>query len=115
HGSLFGYFRNDAIDGADPFARSQALLPGSPFSFAALGKAVKNSLSRYQFGGSMGAPIKKGKTHFFLAFEGLPQDAQNAVSLLTDSSIFAGPTAAPPPPLPPRHPPGPPPNVAPHF
>ena len=96
HGSLFGYFRNDAIDGADPFARSQALLPGSPFSFAALGKAVKNSLSRYQFGGSMGAPIKKGKTHFFLAFEGLRQDAQNAVSLLTDSSIFAGPTAAAP-------------------
>src|SRR5215831_1059584 len=96
HGSLFGYFRNEAIDGADPFARSQALLPGCPFSFAALGKPVKNCLSRYQFGGRMVATIKKGKTHFFLAFEGLRQDAQNAVSLLTDSSIFAGPTAAAP-------------------
>jgi len=96
HGALFGYFRNDAMDGADPFARSQALLPGGPFSFAAQGKAVKNSLSRYQFGGSLGAPIKKGKTHLFMAFEGLRQDAQNAVSLLTDSSIFAGPTAAAP-------------------
>jgi hypothetical protein len=97
HGGLFGYFRNDAMDGADPFARSQALLPGSPFSSAAPpGKPVKNSLSRYQFGGSLGAPVSKDRTFLFLAFEGLRQDAQNAVSLLTDSSIFAGPTAAAP-------------------
>ncbi|PYT68036.1 MAG: hypothetical protein DMG39_22345 [Acidobacteria bacterium] len=96
HGGLFGYFRNDAMDGADPFARSQALLPGSPFSFAAQGKPVKNSLSRYQFGGSVGAPVNKDRTFWFLAFEGLHQDAQNAVSLLTNSSIFAGPTAAVP-------------------
>ncbi|HYL86904.1 MAG TPA: carboxypeptidase regulatory-like domain-containing protein [Candidatus Angelobacter sp.] len=91
HGSLFGYFRNDAMDAADPFARSQALLPGGTFSFTGLGKPVKNALSRYQFGGSVGAPIKKDKTFLFLGAEGLRQDSQSAVPLLTDSSIFAGP------------------------
>ena len=94
HGGFFSYFRNDAMDAADPFARSEALRPGDPFSFAAQGRPVKNSLGRYQFGGSLGASIKKDKTFLFVAFEGLRQDAQNAVVLLTDSSIFAGPTAA---------------------
>lgn len=96
HGGFFSYFRNDAMDAADPFARSQALLPGDPFSFTAEGKPVKNSLGRYQFGGLLGAPIKKDKTFLFVAFEGLRQDAQNAVVLLTDSSIFLGPGAATP-------------------
>jgi len=96
HGGFFSYFRNDALDAADPFARSQALLPSDPFSFTATGKPVKNSLGRYQFGGSLGIPIKKDKTFLFVAFEGLRQDAQNAVVLLTDSSIFAGPTAGVP-------------------
>jgi carboxypeptidase family protein len=96
HGGLFSYFRNDAMDAADPFARNQALQPGSPFSFAAQGAPIKNSLSRYQYGGSLGAPIKKDRTFLYVTFEGLRQDAQNAVSLLTNSSIFAGPTAATP-------------------
>ncbi|HKW64364.1 MAG TPA: TonB-dependent receptor [Candidatus Acidoferrum sp.] len=96
HGGFFSYFRNDAMDAADPFARTQALVPGEPFSFTAQGKPVKNSLGRYQFGGSLGLPIKKDKTFLFVAFEGLRQDAQNAVVLLTDSSIFAGPTAGVP-------------------
>src|ERR1700674_21526 len=31
HGSLYGYFRNDAMDAADPFAVTQALQPGAAF------------------------------------------------------------------------------------
>ncbi len=31
HGSLFGFFRNDALDARDPFAFSQALQPGADF------------------------------------------------------------------------------------
>jgi hypothetical protein len=96
HGSLYGYFRSDAMDAADPFARRQALQPGGPFSLAAQGQPVKNSLQRYQDGGTLGFPIQKDKTFLFAAFEGLLQNSQNAVPLLTNSFIFAGPTAAAP-------------------
>jgi hypothetical protein len=96
HGSLFGYFRNDVMDARDPFAFSQALTPSDPFSFTAQGQPIKNSLSRQQFGGSMGGPLKRDKTFLFAAFEGLRQDTENAVPLLTQSSIFAGPSASAP-------------------
>ena len=91
HGSLFGFFRNDGLDARDPFAFNQALQPGQIFDPAApdsVGSPVKNSLQRYQFGGSFGAPIVKDKTFVFVAFEGLRQDAQNAVPLLTNTNIF---------------------------
>jgi hypothetical protein len=91
HGTLFGYFRNDALDARDPFAFSPALQPGAVFDPNgpdSTGRPVKDSLQRYQFGGSVGAPIKKDKTFVFFAFEGLRQDAQNAVPLLTSTSIL---------------------------
>lgn len=90
-GSLYGFFRNDALDAADPFAISQALQPGQTFNPAVpdtLGKNVKNSLSRQQFGGTIGFPIKKDKTFLFASFEGLRQDAQNAVPLLSTTKIL---------------------------
>ena len=96
HGSLYSYFRNDGMDARDPFAFSQALTPADPFSLTAQGQPTKNSLSRYQFGGTVGFPIKKDQTFLFIAFEGLRQDAQNAVPLLTNSSIFSGPSATVP-------------------
>ena len=92
HGGLFAFFRNDAMDARDPFAFSPALVPGQTFSLTAQGKPVKNSLSRQQFGGTLGFPIKKDKTFAFLSYEGLRSDAQDSVPLLTTSSIFA-PTA----------------------
>src|SRR3984957_11095481 len=91
HGSLFGYFRNDGLDARDPFAFSPALGPGAvfdPTQADSAGAPVKDSLQRYQFGGSVGAPIKKDKTFVFFAFEGLRQDAENAVPLLTNTSIL---------------------------
>ena len=91
HGSLFGYFRNDGMDARDPFAFNSALQPGQvfdPTQLDSVGTPVKNTLQRYQFGGSVGAPIRKDKTFAFFAFEGLRQDAQNAVPLLTSTSIL---------------------------
>jgi hypothetical protein len=96
HGSLYGFFRNDALDVRDPFSFGPALPVGSAFSFDAQGLPVKNSLNRQQFGGTLSFPIQKDKTFLFVASEGLRQDSQNAVPLLTNSSIFAGPTAASP-------------------
>jgi len=91
HGSAYGFFRNDAMDAADPFAFSQALAPGAPFiptNPDSQGQPLKNSLSRQQYGGTVGFPIKKDKTFLFAAFEGLRQDAENAVPLLTNTNIF---------------------------
>jgi len=49
HGSLFGLFRNDALDARDPFAYAQALAPNQPFNPLnpdSLGQPVKNTLNR---------------------------------------------------------------------
>jgi Carboxypeptidase regulatory-like domain/TonB dependent receptor len=91
HGSVFGFFRDDKFDAASPFSFSQALQPGQVFNPAApdsVGVPIKDALSRQQFGGSFGFPIKKDKTFMFLAFEGLRQSAENAVPLLTNTNIF---------------------------
>ena len=52
HGSLYGYFRNDAFNAADSVAHR--VLP----------------FSDQQFGGSFGGPVKKDKLFFFFAYEG---------------------------------------------
>src|SRR4029077_12791406 len=76
HGSLFGFFRNDALDARDPFALNQALAPGQPFTPSnpdSVSQPVKNTLSRQQFGGSFGMALQPDKTFLFAAFEGLRQ------------------------------------------
>jgi Carboxypeptidase regulatory-like domain/TonB dependent receptor len=96
HGSLYGFFRNDAMDAQNPFSFSQALHAGQTFNPTnpdSLGTPLKDSLSRQQYGGTLGFPIRTDKTFLFLAFEGLRQNAQNAVPLLTNTNIFR-PTAA---------------------
>src|SRR5229473_4432770 len=92
HGGLYGFFRNDAMDGRDPFAFSPALgfdPTFANFSLIATGAPIKNSLNRQQFGGTLGFPIRKDKTFLFVGYEGLHSDAQDSVPLLTESSIFA--------------------------
>ncbi|MGA9568446.1 MAG: carboxypeptidase regulatory-like domain-containing protein, partial [Candidatus Acidiferrales bacterium] len=90
HGSVYSYFRNSALDARDPFAYTQALAPGEIFdpTTNSVGLPIKNSLSRYQFGGAVGAPIQKDKTFLFLSFEGLRQDSEQAVPLLTNTNEF---------------------------
>jgi len=55
HGSAYYYNRNEALSAAPPFAA-----PGTP----------KNELRDQNFGGSVGGPIRKDKTFFFLTYEG---------------------------------------------
>ena len=96
HGTVYGFFRNDALDAQNPFSFSQALTAGQTFNPAnpdSVGSPIKDTLSRQQFGGAIGFPIKKDRTFLFLAFEGLHQNAQNAVPLLTNTDVFR-PTAA---------------------
>ena len=51
HGSLFEFARNDALDARNFFA------------------AATPPLNLHQFGGSLGGPIRKDKTHFFASWE----------------------------------------------
>ena len=55
HGSIFEYFRNDALDAANFFDN-------------VIGQ--KSKLRMNQFGGSIGGPIKKDKAFFFFSYEG---------------------------------------------
>jgi hypothetical protein len=64
HGTLYGYFRNDAFNAADSVAHK--VLP----------------FSDQQFGGTVGGPIIKSKLFFFFAYEGERQP----------NTIFATPT-----------------------
>ncbi|MCU1266115.1 MAG: hypothetical protein JWM21_2433 [Acidobacteria bacterium] len=57
HGSVFEFFRNDALDAANFFDNSNPLLKKSP-------------LRLNQFGGSIGGPIIKEKAFFFFSYEG---------------------------------------------
>jgi hypothetical protein len=79
HGSVYGFFRDDSLDAADPFAtkfeNGQAV-------------RVKPPSNRQQFGATLGGPLIKGRTFFFGAFEGLDRDESSSVSVLTDESIF---------------------------
>ena len=56
HGSLFEFFRNDAMDAANFFSNPT----GQP----------KNPLQYNQFGGSLGGPIRHNKTFFFADYQG---------------------------------------------
>lgn len=58
HGELFEFFRNDALDARNFFEHTSS----SPAPF-----------KRNQFGGSLGGPIIKNKTFFFVSYEGLRQ------------------------------------------
>jgi hypothetical protein len=65
HGTFFEYFRNNALDARNYFDQSQ--FPKAPFH-------------NNQFGGSIGGPIIKDKTFFFLDYEG-QRESVGVVSL----------------------------------
>lgn len=51
HGNLFEYFRNESIDARNFFA------------------ATRPKFRQNQFGGSVGGPIRRDRTHFFVTYE----------------------------------------------
>jgi len=63
HGSGFEFFRNNALDARNYFNEK-----GSP----------QNPFHNNQFGGSLGGPIVKDKTFFFLDYEGLREKGAEA-------------------------------------
>ncbi len=74
HGSLYEFFRNNAMDARNFF--DGASVPG---------------FQRNQFGASIGAPLKKNKTFLFANFEALQQHLhQTGVDLVPDNAARAG-------------------------
>jgi hypothetical protein len=61
HGSLFEFLRNDLFDAKNFFNTPQ---PGNPLA------GVKPEYRQNQFGGSLGGPIRKDRTFFFVDYEG---------------------------------------------
>jgi hypothetical protein len=68
HGSVFEYFRNNALDARNFFNCAQA-----PCLFDAPPNP-QNAFHNNQFGGSLGGPIIKDKTFFLFAYEGQRED-----------------------------------------
>jgi hypothetical protein len=74
HGSLFEFFRNNALDARNFFDLASA--PG---------------FERNQFGASLGGPLKQNKTFLFGNFEGLAQHLrQTGVDLVPDANARNG-------------------------
>ncbi len=61
HGSLFEYFRNNVFDAAEP-------------GWTSNNETLQQPLRLNQFGGSLGGPIKRDKTYFFLSAEAYRQN-----------------------------------------
>ena len=61
HGNVFDYLRNDVFDARNPFDYLNPTYPKPPFRLN-------------QFGGSIGGPIVKNETFFYLNYEGFRQD-----------------------------------------
>jgi hypothetical protein len=78
-GSLFGFFRNEALDAGDPFAN--VLRNGNV-------TRVKPPSRRQQFGGVLGLPLIKDRTFLFSSFEGLRRNESSVVAGPTDPKIF---------------------------
>src|SRR5579863_8818799 len=76
HGSLFEYFRNTKLDARNYFATE------------------RNKFNLNQFGGSLGGPIRKDKTFFFLDYQAKMQRLGVPFSGLVPTTAMVTPDAA---------------------
>lgn len=74
HGDLFEFFRNQDFDAKNFFT-----LPGS-----------SPKLNRNQYGGTLGGPIQKNKTFFFVSYEGLQLTQQDIGLSTVPTTAMAG-------------------------
>lgn len=81
HGSVFNYFRNDALDANDFFANSRGLR--------------QDKLRQNDFGGVLGGPLIRDHSFFFASYEGLrlrqPQAAVTEVPTLAARAFAPAP------------------------
>ncbi len=76
HGNAFGFFRHEKLDARNPFAFG----PGN--------SDIDPPYSRQQAGFTLGGPLKKDRTFYFLSYEGLRQRQSQFVSFLENTQFF---------------------------
>jgi hypothetical protein len=74
HGDAYDYLRNNAFDATDPID--------------ALNPVHQPSFHLNQFGGALGAPIKRDKAFFFVAYEGYRQELGQTLIGYVPSAAF---------------------------
>jgi hypothetical protein len=75
HGAAFEYFRGTLMQARDPFSNTDVLPP----------------FRRNQFGGSLGGPVRRNKTFFFLNYEGnLQTQSATRVSTVPLDAFWKG-------------------------
>jgi hypothetical protein len=74
HGSAFEFLRNAAVNGRDPFS------------------AVRDTLKRNQYGGTLGGPIVRNKLFFFGGYQGTKtrQTPTDQVNFIPTAQMLAG-------------------------
>jgi hypothetical protein len=73
HGNAFWYFRDESLNAKDYFEKFDVL--GNPVD------RDKAPFSANQYGGTLGGPIRKDKTFFFVSFERQDMTASNFVNI----------------------------------
>ncbi len=76
HGNVFGFFRDQSLDARNAFA------------FGSGGSTIDPPYSRQQAGFTLGGPLVKDRTFFFLSYEGLRQRESRFVSFLETDRFF---------------------------
>ena len=76
HGNIFAFMREQAIDARNPFA------------FGANGAKIDPPYSRQQAGFTLGGPLKKDRSFFFLSYEGLRQRESSFVTFLENNNVL---------------------------
>ena len=69
HGSAYEYYRNDALDARNYFD-----------------SAEKPDFARHQFGATVGGPLRKDETFFFVGYEGLREDLGRTISTVVPNA-----------------------------
>jgi hypothetical protein len=86
HGSGFEFFRNNALDARNYFNDKIDQVTGNPIP--------QNPFHNNQFGGSLGGPIVKDKTFFFVDYEGLREKgAESSTACVPTQQDIAAATA----------------------
>ncbi len=89
HGSVYEYFQNNSLD-------SRNLLQKPELELQSV--LLPDTLQQNQFGGTVGGPIKKDKTFFFINYEGkrrgesplYPPDLVNNLQVIDDAKALMG-------------------------